>query len=378
MKKLLFISDMDINDKSGATSNGLMHLQLLKKICQDNFIYLGVSPEQDDKKNIPENVRLKARTTQDKIFCILHGYPAYLNKRMRQQALSIVRSNDTEVVFIDNSVSGKFVKELKAKFPKIEIICFFHDIEYFLMKEQLKKARFLRKFNLITMIRNEFKTAMYSDKCVVLNERDARLFKCAYKKTPDFLLPIVLAQPTFKNNSLIHSSNQKIKLLFVGANYYPNVNGIRWFINSVMKNLHNICELTIIGNKMEKYQDEFKSDNVTVLGTVDSIAPFYEETHVIVIPLFEGGGMKVKTGEALIYGKTIIGTPEALTGYWDDMPSRYKNTSVFSCDTELEFTNCIISLYQKEFPIYNAPLSKWANEQYSFETNLKKMSDIIS
>ncbi len=35
----------------------------------------------------------------------------------------------------------------------------------------------------------------------------------------------------------------------------------------------------------------------------------------IISPIFVGGGMKVKTCEALMYGKNIIGTSESFEGY---------------------------------------------------------------
>ena len=35
----------------------------------------------------------------------------------------------------------------------------------------------------------------------------------------------------------------------------------------------------------------------------------------MLFPIFEGSGMKLKTCEALMFGKNIIGTPEAFAGY---------------------------------------------------------------
>lgn len=377
MKKVLFISDMNIKDKTGATANGLMHLHLLKELCQGNLRQLGISTSDDEQCD--ESVTyIRTSTVLEKIISILQGYPAYLNKRMRKAAFETIKNCNTEIVFIDNSISGKFVKEIKQSFPNTNVICFFHDIEHCLMKDQIKNASVMRKCNLITMIRNEQFTTTYSDKCIVLNKRDAQLFQTIYNRTPDFLLPIVLERPSFQNCSRVHYPNQKLKLLFVGANYYPNVNGIRWFVETVMKKLQDECELTIVGNKMEQYKNEFECTNVFVKGTVENLEPFYETAHMIVLPIFEGGGMKVKTGEALISGKSVVGTTEALTGYWDDLPSIYKGTSVYECNTNTEFIHCIENLYKRKFNVFNCELAKWAYEMYSFETNLKRMSDIIS
>lgn len=377
MKKVLFISDMNPKDKTGGTANGLMHLRLLKELCQGNLRQLGISTDGTEQNDESISYR-KPSALLEKISSVLQGYPAYLNKRMRKAVFETIKNCNIEVIFIDNSISGKLVKEIKQSFPNTNVICFFHDIEYCLMKDQIKNASIMRKCNLITMIRNERLTTTYSDKCIVLNKRDSQLFQKIYNRTPDYQLPIVLERPSFQNCSRVHYPNEKIKLLFVGANYYPNVNGIRWFVEAVMKNLQSECELTIVGNKMEQYKNEFECTNVFVEGTVESLEPFYEKAHMIVLPIFEGGGMKVKTGEALISGKPIVGTTEALTGYWDDLPSIHKGTSVHECNTNTEFVHCIKNLYTKEFNIFNCELAKWAYEMYSFETNLKRMSDIIS
>jgi glycosyltransferase involved in cell wall biosynthesis len=48
---------------------------------------------------------------------------------------------------------------------------------------------------------------------------------------------------------------------------------------------------------------------------VEDLADLYRRADFVVAPIFSGGGMKVKTAEALSYGKTVVGTPEALRGY---------------------------------------------------------------
>ena len=52
-----------------------------------------------------------------------------------------------------------------------------------------------------------------------------------------------------------------------------------------------------------------------VLGYVDDIAQLYADAACVAIPLLSGGGMKIKTAEALMFGKHIFGTDEAFVGY---------------------------------------------------------------
>ena len=51
-----------------------------------------------------------------------------------------------------------------------------------------------------------------------------------------------------------------------------------------------------------------------VTGTVDNIDDYFEKSDIIVIPLFHGGGVKVKLLEALGHGKLVITTSKGIEG----------------------------------------------------------------
>lgn len=45
------------------------------------------------------------------------------------------------------------------------------------------------------------------------------------------------------------------------------------------------------------------------------MAEYIYNADFLIAPIFEGSGMKLKTAEALMYGKTVFGTTEAFEGY---------------------------------------------------------------
>lgn len=377
MDNVLFISDLDIRDKTGATANGLMHYRLIKSIFQDNFYGLIVSDTDIDSEMDSNIFCIKKSNSCEKIESILTGYPGYLNKRARVSVFRLIQKNNIKIVYIDNSISGKFVKKLKSRFNNLTVICFFHDIEAILLRSQLKLSSLYRKINLLCMIKNEKYTVNNADKTVVLNKRDWDLYHKVYNKVPNHILPIVLKDKILYHDQNVHQRDMMLNILFVGADYYPNVNGIRWFIQHVMPKVKDKCVLKIVGSKMEKYSDDFKSQNVHVVGTVDDIELYYRDAQIIVIPIFEGGGMKVKTGEALNYGKVILGTAEALTGYWDDLPDCYKGRRVILCNSAQEYIQTINRLYSEYFECFDQNLAQWIHDFYSFTANLDRMKHII-
>ena len=86
------------------------------------------------------------------------------------------------------------------------------------------------------------------------------------------------------------------------------------------------------------------------------------------MPIFYGDGQKVKTAEAMMYGKTIIATDEALEGY------EIENVKgIFRCNTADEFIqtiNNVSALSREEYRV--SVRDKFLNE-YSYATVLEKV-----
>lgn len=130
---------------------------------------------------------------------------------------------------------------------------------------------------------------------------------------------------------------------------------------------------------MEKYRTEFEgySDKIHVIGTVESLKEWYVNADLIVAPIFEGGGMKVKTAEALSYGKNFIGCTESLEGYWEGIPDNLCNHKIYKCDDAKDFAGAINDIAKTEFYINDIEIKKWADLNYSYQANSKKYRAIF-
>lgn len=51
--------------------------------------------------------------------------------------------------------------------------------------------------------------------------------------------------------------------------------------------------------------------------------------------------MKVKTAEALSYGKCFIGTDESLEGYFEKLDESVRDKFIFRCNTDQEFIDTL-------------------------------------
>ena len=269
---------------------------------------------------------------QKLLSCRLDGY----TKRVEKRILNQLSQKRYTHVFLSQSLLGFVAKAVKRHYPNICIICCFHNIEKHFGREMLR-------VNGIRVLPFYFKAcysekliAKYCDKFLFLNKRDAQRMSCS--ASIGCIIPIAYAD-TFNPNKVISSQLQKketLEILFVGSDFFANIEGIRWFIKYVFPYISG--HLTIVGKGMDRYKGEFTSDRISVWGFVSNLEDFYYAADVVVMPIFSGSGMKTKTAEALMYGKNILGTKEAFEGY--DMDSN----CMYGCQTAEMFIDTFRSM----------------------------------
>ena len=94
---------------------------------------------------------------------------------------------------------------------------------------------------------------------------------------------------------------------------------------------------------MEKKRKELSASNVEVAGSVENLSEYYYKTDAVIIPILYGDGMKVKTAEAMMYGKPVFATKEALEGYEvDDV------VGIWECNDKEEFIRSITQYVAKD------------------------------
>jgi len=377
MHKVLFITDTPPKAKTGGGLNGNMHKLVINEIAKQNVINLYITMNSDGISK--EDIYISASSYREKVLAALKGYPAYLNSRAIKMIHSIIRKESISVVYIDNSVSGKLIYDLKNTYQDIKYIAFFHDIEIIKMADEAHQTGFLRRLMLPVYFANEKLTAEYADATIVLNERDRLLYKQNYGGDPTGIVPVGVPSVKGKEDKGQHKAYQKLQIIFVGAEYAPNLMGLRWFLEKVIPLMDFEFELYIIGFHMEKYRSEFenKSACIKVVGTVDCLDEWYWNADVVAGPIFEGGGMKVKTAEAFMYGKHFVGCSECLEGYWEDIPEKFKFSKIYRCNKAEKFAYALKQLSERTFDKIDFSIRNWAEGLYSYESIIGKYKAVF-
>ncbi|AVQ28633.1 hypothetical protein C4N20_11235 [Fusobacterium ulcerans] len=353
IKKMLFISSTDINETN---FGGNICSYRNYKIMENFFLIDLINFSKLDNKN-------QFKAPKNKFFTLLNNifnYAGLLTYSSEKMILDSIKKKKYEIIFLESSNFGKLAKKIKKINNNIKIITFFQNIEYDFIKSRIKREGKIYYIQLKATYYNEKLAVKFSDYLITLNNRDSGRLLEKYGRNSNFELPITLNDKVIKNNFKIENSY----ILFVGSLFFANYYGIKWFIENVMPYIED-KKLLIVGKGFEKKKKELQRKNVEVIGTVNNLEKYYTNAICMVMPIFDGAGMKVKTAEAMMYGKTIYGTKEAFEGYDVD----YEKIGGL-CQTEKDFIDKINKDKGIKFNFYSR---KKFEEKYSNESALKSM-----
>lgn len=322
-------------------------------------------------------MRMKSYSSgKEKLRNLLEGNITQRSNKDIDEIVNLINKNQYDIVLFGSSETGKLISEVKRR-CNVKTMTWYHDIVADVI-ERKKKTEFNLKMLPIwnTEKKAEGTDARLTDVPIVLHRRDAELLQKYWGRKTDVFIPIALEDKFVPYDYSAESEkNEKLQLLFVGAyNWSVNVEAAKWFCENVMSKLNDYAvQFNIAGFQMENllkdgWVGQYK--NVKVLGTVDDLAETYKKADVVVEPILTGSGMKVKTAEALMHGKEVIGTQEALVGY-DELSDKV-------CETAEDFISTIIR-YSTNRPARFVPLNRLAYEEnYSIKGIENKLRYAIS
>ncbi len=112
------------------------------------------------------------------------------------------------------------------------------------------------------------------------------------------------------------------RLLMVGyLEHRPNLEGLRWFVQSILPTLVQACpatELHVIGKYRAGTVDDLVGA-VTFHGFVQDLSTEYARASVVVAPILSGGGSQIKVIDALVHSRPVISSQLAYAGFEDQL-----------------------------------------------------------
>jgi glycosyltransferase involved in cell wall biosynthesis len=154
------------------------------------------------------------------------------------------------------------------------------------------------------------------DAVVAFTEADRDALRALGARTPIDVIPFGIDIPPEALDPA--GASDADRLLFV-ANFVhmPNVEAARRLVLDVLPLVRRErpgVTVELVGRAPPPAVEALAGEGVVVTGEVPSVTPYLDRANVVVAPLAIGGGIRVKTIEALGFGKAVVATPLAAAG----------------------------------------------------------------
>jgi hypothetical protein len=114
------------------------------------------------------------------------------------------------------------------------------------------------------------------------------------------------------------------RLLIISSNNMANEQSLNWFFTQVWPAVMRLSEgrpvpsLCVCGN-IDAVMTHVNFPDVEFVGVVPELWPYYDECDLVLLPIVTGGGVAIKTLEAVMHERPVLATRHALRGLPDDV-----------------------------------------------------------
>ncbi|MGV3558424.1 glycosyltransferase [Larkinella arboricola] len=190
-----------------------------------------------------------------------------------------------------------------VKLKNVKKIIYTHDVFSYSFKD----------FFYTTTPTQEAKALDRADVILSIQDNETSFFRYLTKKK------VISVYSPIYFNDLPLALNKNI-LFFSGYNKY-NIEGINYFIDKIFPDIIKKFKgiKLLIGGGICDYLSETNNEfnnNIELLGRFEDIKEFYNKGDIVINPVFNGSGLKIKSLEAISYGKTLISHPHSVEGIY--------------------------------------------------------------
>lgn len=257
----------------------------------------------------------------------------YYSQKYINKVKALFKKEQFDILIIDHAQMGWLAPLVDNK---AKVILIAHNVEHEIYLTQLKNSQsqisqhiYQRETYLIKDMEDNL--ARTATQVWTFTDYDASYFRDINKTTKTFHLPSSLKisphQPTIKN----------FDIGIIGSwTWKANKLGLNWFLEKVYPHLPTNLSIQIAGLGAEWLRGQYP--NINYCGFVPSVQTFMAQAKVLAIPSISGGGVQIKTLDAIASGSPLVATPIALRGI-SEYPS-----SVIVAEKPEEFANSLVQL----------------------------------
>jgi polysaccharide biosynthesis protein PslH len=334
--------------------------------------------------SIPENLLQKIHFSATPVDTDIKPLPALL-ALLKNESYNLVRfqkrefETDLKNILKTEEAFDAFILEglylcpyipLLRKHSRAPILFRAHNIEHRIWERRADHEKSAVKKWYLKKLAGQLKAAEeklpgLADAIIPISPIDAEWFSQKFPDKTQFVYPAGITR--FANRDNINKVNRK-SLCFIGAlDWYPNIEGLNWFLEKVWPDLiEKDPEITlhVAGRNMPDSLKKRSFTGVSFYGEVPDSKEFIQDHHVVIAPLFSGSGMRVKIVEAMALGKAVITTDVGREGL-----ALTPEEHFMLANTPETFADAILKLTQNDDLGEKIRLNAWLFARDNFHLN---------
>ena len=240
----------------------------------------------------------------------------------------------------------KYYPIVKKTKPSAKIFYDMVDFHYLRFKresELLQNPEIMKTAN--NYLRLELDNCQKADKILVISDFEKQSLK-EYFENVDKTISIGNIHQFVKNDEFKSFQKRKDLLFIGGFEHKPNVDAVKYLHSEIMPLLWQTnpdIAINIIGSNVTPEIEVFHSDKFKILGYVEDVSAYFQDTRVFVAPLRYGAGIKGKIGQSLEFGLPLVTTKIGAEGF-----DFVENTNIVVVDSKEKIVANILKIYENE------------------------------
>ncbi|ASA23774.1 glycosyltransferase family 4 protein [Paenibacillus donghaensis] len=332
MEKLLFISAENPfpQDSGGKLRTGNILAILLAKYEVDLLTYHSSRQAQASEPLPHLTIREVKRTVSYRKAMLRSlykwrncSYMSHADLDMKDEILALCRANDYRQVFISHSLLGSCADIVKQVLPQAVVVTDAHNFESGLSAQLAEKKKGLSgwfyRMNAVWTRSDELKLMDNTSLLLTTSEQDGLAFKALSFRNAQkvHVIPNFIRIEDYAGTAGTDKENWII--LPGNMNYFPNVNAALYFYREIyplVKAKVPDIKWYIVGRDVHPEVAALAEADrsIVITGYVDSVADYIRRAKVVIAPLKEGSGTRLKILEAWALKTPVVSTSKGAEG----------------------------------------------------------------
>ena len=147
---------------------------------------------------------------------------------------------------------------------------------------------------------------------IFLSSRDAEYARIHCPEVRSMVMPPAFEGPPAARRRQSPGADSLHIGMLANFEWWPNREGLTWFLDSVFPRISSRIELHLFGNRSEHAAPPHP--RIRRHGYVESLSQVWDACDIMIAPVISGGGVCVKVAEAIYHGMPILGTYFSVRG----------------------------------------------------------------